>query len=41
MTDLSVIGMLAEAVLSGDHEQAMKAGYAVMISPAFGAREGA
>ncbi len=41
MTDLSVIGMLAEAVLSGDHEQAMKAGYAVMISSKFAAREGA
>ncbi len=41
MTDLSVVGMLAEAVMSGDHEQAMKAGYEVMISAEYGALEGA
>ncbi len=41
MTDMSVVGLLAEAVLSGDHEQAMKAGYAVMISAEHGATEGA
>jgi pimeloyl-ACP methyl ester carboxylesterase len=41
MTDMSVVGLLAEAVLSGDHEQAMKAGYSVMISAEYGAIEGA
>ncbi|MDP2711517.1 MAG: alpha/beta fold hydrolase [Solirubrobacteraceae bacterium] len=41
MTELSVVGMLAEAVLSGDREQAMKVGYEVMIAPQYGAREGA
>lgn len=41
MTDMEVVGLLAEAVLSGDHEQAMQAGYQVMISAEYGAVEGA
>jgi pimeloyl-ACP methyl ester carboxylesterase len=41
MTDLGVVGMLAEAVLSGDHEAAMKAGYSVMISEQHRSVEGA
>ena len=41
MTDLSVIAMLAEAVLSGDDERTLRVGYEVMIAAAYAAREGA
>lgn len=41
MTDMSVVGLLAEAVLSEDPEAAMKAGYQVMISEQYGSQEGA
>jgi 3-oxoadipate enol-lactonase len=33
MTDMAVVGALAEAVLSGDPDRAMRAGYEVMIAP--------
>jgi len=41
MTDMSVVGMLAEAVLSGDQERTMRVGYEVMIAAEYGEREGA
>jgi pimeloyl-ACP methyl ester carboxylesterase len=41
MTDMNVVALLAEAVLSGDPAAAMKAGYQVMISEQYRAREGA
>jgi 3-oxoadipate enol-lactonase len=41
MTDMSVIALLAEAVLSGDPAAAMRAGYQVMISERYGSQEGA
>jgi 3-oxoadipate enol-lactonase len=37
MTDMAVVGTLAEAVLSGDGERALRAGYDVMIAPEFAA----
>jgi pimeloyl-ACP methyl ester carboxylesterase len=37
MTDMAVVGMLAEALLSGDGERALRAGYDVMIAPEFAA----
>lgn len=37
MTDMAVVGALAEAVLSGDPERAMRAGYDVMIAPGYAA----
>ena len=33
MTDMAIVGMLAEALLSGDGERALRAGYDVMIAP--------
>jgi pimeloyl-ACP methyl ester carboxylesterase len=36
-TDMAVVGMLAEAVLSGDGERALRAGYDVMIAPEYAA----
>ncbi len=41
MTDMSVVGMLAEAVLSGDEQRALRVGYEVMIAAEYGAQEGA
>lgn len=41
MTDMTVVGMLAEAVLSGDQERTLRVGYEVMIAAAYGAQEGA
>ena len=35
MTDMAIVGTLAEAVLSGDPERAMRAGYEVMIAPTY------
>ena len=35
MTDMAVVGMIAEAVLSGDGERAIRAGYDVMIGPEY------
>lgn len=40
MTDMTVVGMLAEAVLSGDDERALRAGYEVMIAAEHGAQPG-
>jgi pimeloyl-ACP methyl ester carboxylesterase len=37
MTDMAVVSMLAEAVLSGDGERATRAGYEVMIAPEYAA----
>jgi pimeloyl-ACP methyl ester carboxylesterase len=37
MTDMAIVGMIAEAVLSGDGERAIRAGYEVMIAPEFAA----
>jgi 3-oxoadipate enol-lactonase len=37
MTDPSVVGLLAQAVLSGDAERAKRAGYDVMIAPQYAA----
>jgi 3-oxoadipate enol-lactonase len=37
MTDMAVVGMLAEALLSGDGERALRAGYDVMIAPEYAA----
>jgi pimeloyl-ACP methyl ester carboxylesterase len=39
MTDQEVVGMIAEAVLSGDGERAVRVGYEVMIAPEFAADE--
>jgi 3-oxoadipate enol-lactonase len=41
MTDMAVVGMLAEAVLSGDDERTLRVGYEVMIAAEYGAQEGA
>ncbi|MGH2897270.1 MAG: alpha/beta fold hydrolase, partial [Solirubrobacteraceae bacterium] len=41
MTDMSVVGMLAEAVLSGDQERTLRVGYEVMIAAEYAQREGA
>ncbi len=41
MTDMEVVGMLAEAVLSGDDERTLRIGYEVMIAAEYGEREGA
>ena len=41
MTDMTVVGMLAEAVLSGDQERTMRVGYEVMIAADYADREGA
>ena len=41
MTDMEVVGMLAEAVLSGDDERTLRAGYEVMIAAEYGKQEGA
>jgi 3-oxoadipate enol-lactonase len=41
MTDMQVVGMLAEAVLSGDEERTMRVGYEVMIAAEYGRQEGA
>jgi 3-oxoadipate enol-lactonase len=35
MTDPAVVGLLAEAVLSGDDERALRVGYEVMIAPQY------
>jgi pimeloyl-ACP methyl ester carboxylesterase len=37
MTDQEVVGMIAEAVLSGDPDRAIRVGYDVMIAPEFAA----
>jgi 3-oxoadipate enol-lactonase len=41
MTDMTVVGMLAEAVLSGDQERTLRVGYEVMIAAEYGEQEGA
>ena len=41
MTDMEVVGMLAEAVLSGDDERTLRVGYEVMIAAEYGEQEGA
>ncbi|MDP8968827.1 MAG: alpha/beta hydrolase, partial [Actinomycetota bacterium] len=41
MTDMGVVGMLAEAVLSGDQERTLRVGYEVMIAAEYGEQEGA
>ncbi len=41
MTDMEVVGMLAEAVLSGDDERTLRIGYEVMIAAEYGEQEGA
>lgn len=41
MTDMAVVGMLAEAVLSGDQERTLRVGYEVMIAAEYGEQEGA
>jgi 3-oxoadipate enol-lactonase len=41
MTDMAVVGMLAEAVLSGDEERTLRVGYDVMIAAEYGGQEGA
>jgi pimeloyl-ACP methyl ester carboxylesterase len=41
MTDMAVVGMLAEAVLSGDQERTLRVGYEVMIAAQYGTQEGA
>ncbi len=41
MTDMSVVGLLAEAVLSGDDERTLRVGYEVMIAAEYGEQEGA
>ena len=41
MTDMSVVGLLAEAVLSGDDERTLRIGYEVMIAAEYGEQEGA
>jgi len=41
MTDMTVVGMLAEAVLSGDQERTLRVGYEVMIASEYAGREGA
>jgi pimeloyl-ACP methyl ester carboxylesterase len=40
MTDMDVVGRIAEAVLSGDGERAMRVGYEIMIAPEFAAEPG-
>jgi pimeloyl-ACP methyl ester carboxylesterase len=37
MTDQEIVGMIAEAVLSGDGERAAQVGYEVMIAPEYAA----
>jgi 3-oxoadipate enol-lactonase len=37
MTDMEVVGLIAEAVLSGDGERAIRVGYEIMIAPEFAA----
>jgi 3-oxoadipate enol-lactonase len=41
MTDMEVVGMLAEALLSGDDERTLRVGYEVMIAAEYGEQEGA
>ncbi len=41
MTDMTVVGMLAEAVLSGDQERTMRVAYEVMIAAEYAEQEGA
>jgi pimeloyl-ACP methyl ester carboxylesterase len=41
MTDMTVVGMLAEAVLSGDQDRTLRVGYEVMIAAEYADREGA
>ncbi len=41
MTDMTVVGMLAEAVLSGDQDRTLRVGYEVMIAAEYGEQEGA
>ena len=41
MTDMAVVGLLAEAVLSGDDERTLRVGYEVMIATEYGEQEGA
>ena len=41
MTDMAVVGMLAEAVLSGNQERSMRVGYEVMIAAEYAKQEGA
>ena len=41
MTDMTVVGLLAEAVLSGDEERTMRVGYEVMIAADYAEQEGA
>lgn len=41
MTDMAIVGMLAEAVLSGDDERALRAGFEVMVAAEYGERPGA
>ncbi len=41
MTDMTVVGMLAEAVMSGDQERTLRVGYEVMIAAEYAEQEGA
>jgi 3-oxoadipate enol-lactonase len=41
MTDMTVVGLLAEAVLSGDQERTLRVGYEVMVAAEYADREGA
>jgi 3-oxoadipate enol-lactonase len=41
MTDMTVVGLLAEAVLSGDPARTMRVGYEVMIAAGYAGQEGA
>jgi len=41
MTDMEVVGILAEALLSGDDERTLRVGYEVMVAAEYGAQEGA
>lgn len=41
MTDMGVIATLAGAVLSGDEQRALRAGFGVMVAAAYGAEDGA
>jgi pimeloyl-ACP methyl ester carboxylesterase len=40
MTDMEVVGKIAEAVLSGDGERAIRVGYEIMIAPEYAAVPG-
>jgi len=40
MTDMEIVGKIAEAVLSGDGERAIRVGYEIMIAPEYAAEPG-